>query len=70
MYIMCVRDDGFVILDNAFVVHCHRTQSGHQTHGSIDEERDHVVTTQSTFVSNHVLPEYKILFGNKNSCTV
>lgn len=65
MYILCVRDYEFLIMDNAFLVH--RPGIKHVTK---DKPRDKVVAQQNTLIRKHILPEYKILFGVNKKCTV
>ncbi|KAF2366055.1 hypothetical protein FHG87_003195 [Trinorchestia longiramus] len=65
MYILCVREYEFHILDNAFLVHRPGIKKAKR-----DARRDVVVAKQSRIISKHILPEYKALFGYKKECVV
>ncbi|XP_068201093.1 beta-1,4-glucuronyltransferase 1-like isoform X1 [Palaemon carinicauda] len=63
MYILCVRDYEFHILDNAFLVHRPGIKKLHK-----DTERDKVVGKQSYTIKKKIVPEYKTLFGSRKKC--
>ena len=65
MYILCVRDYEFHILDNAFLVHRPGIKSNVK-----DPGRQTLANKQSTLIHKHILPEYKRLFGTKKECVV
>ncbi|KAK7016712.1 hypothetical protein SK128_013248 [Halocaridina rubra] len=63
MYIMCIRDYEFHILDNAFLVH----SPGIKVYRS-DRERDGIVARQNNMKSRIVRPEYTKMYGTKTYC--
>ncbi|XP_045110967.1 uncharacterized protein LOC123504487 isoform X2 [Portunus trituberculatus] len=65
MYILCVRDYEFHILDNAFLVHRPGIKKVHR-----DPMRDKVVAKQNTAIRSKILPEYKTIFGVRKSCVI
>ncbi|XP_042887443.1 beta-1,4-glucuronyltransferase 1-like [Penaeus japonicus] len=65
MYILCVRDYEFHIMDNAFLVHRPGIKKLHK-----DPSRDRVVAKQNTAIRTKILPEYKTMFGYRKSCVI
>ncbi|CAL4166538.1 unnamed protein product, partial [Meganyctiphanes norvegica] len=65
MYILCVRDYEFHIMDNAFLVHRPGIKKLHK-----DPVRDKVVAKQNTAIKTKILPEYKTIFGIRKSCII
>lgn len=63
MYILCVRDYEFHILDNGFLVH----RPGIKKYFK-DSTRDKIVARQNSAIRNKILPEYKTIFGARKSC--
>ncbi|XP_063587925.1 beta-1,4-glucuronyltransferase 1-like isoform X1 [Penaeus indicus] len=65
MYILCVRDYEFHIMDNAFLVHRPGIKKLHK-----DPSRDRVVAKQNTAIRTKILPEYKTMFGYRKTCVI
>nr|XP_053633266.1 beta-1,4-glucuronyltransferase 1-like isoform X2 [Cherax quadricarinatus]XP_053633267.1 beta-1,4-glucuronyltransferase 1-like isoform X2 [Cherax quadricarinatus] len=65
MYILCVRDYEFHILDNAFLVHKPGIKKIHK-----DPFRDRIVAKQNSAISSKIFPEYKTIFGFRKSCVI
>ncbi|KAK7072344.1 hypothetical protein SK128_025860 [Halocaridina rubra] len=65
MYILCVRDYEFHILDNAFLVHRPGIKKIHK-----DKKRDQIVSKQNTAIRTKILPEYKTIFGYRKTCVI
>lgn len=65
-YIMCVQDYDFLILDNAFLVH----KPGIKIHKEMDELRKRMTNLTDESIESEILPQLKILYGDKNGCTV
>lgn len=65
MYILCVRDYEFHILDNAFLVHRPGIKKLHK-----DTTRDKIVARQNAAIRSKILPEYKIIFGIRKTCVI
>ncbi|KAB7494819.1 Beta-1,4-glucuronyltransferase 1 [Armadillidium nasatum] len=65
MYIMCVRDYEFHILDNAFLVH----RPGIKKYAK-DKTRDKIAAKQSYIIRTKIFPEYKTLFGSLKDCII
>lgn len=65
MYILCVRDYEFHILDNAFLVHKPGIKKLHK-----DPLREKIVAKQNSAIKTKILPEYKAVFGFRKSCVI
>lgn len=65
MYILCVRDYEFHILDNAFLVHRPGIKRINK-----DSQRDRIVARQNAAIRSKILPEYKTIFGIRKSCVI
>lgn len=65
MYILCVRDYEFHILDNAFLVHRPGIKKLHK-----DKARDKIVAKQNTAIKTKIVPEYKTIFGFRKNCMI
>ncbi|XP_050714560.1 beta-1,4-glucuronyltransferase 1-like isoform X2 [Eriocheir sinensis] len=65
MYILCVRDYEFHILDNAFLVHRPGIKKVHK-----EPQRDKIVARQNAAIRGKILPEYKTIFGIRKSCVI
>nr|XP_045624935.1 beta-1,4-glucuronyltransferase 1-like isoform X2 [Procambarus clarkii] len=65
MYILCVRDYEFHILDNAFLVHKPGIKKVHK-----DPFREKIVAKQNSAISSKIFPEYKTIFGFRKSCVI
>ncbi|XP_045111113.1 beta-1,4-glucuronyltransferase 1-like isoform X2 [Portunus trituberculatus] len=65
MYILCVRDYEFHILDNAFLVHRPGIKRLHS-----DPVREKFVAKQNFFIAHKIFPEYRIIFGVREGCTL
>ena len=65
MYILCVRDYEFHVLDNAFLVH--RPGIKLKNKKAI---KNPIVDRQNKNIRNRIRQEYKILFGERRKCTI
>ena len=65
MYILCVRNYEFHILDNAFLVH----RPGIKRIVK-DPARDKIAGKQRYFISSKIKGEYKTLFGANKACNL
>lgn len=64
-YALCVLDYDFMILDNAFLVH----RPGIKTYKA-DYDRDILAAKTSSLIKNKIHPELKILYGEKQGCSM
>ena len=60
---MCVLDYDFMILDNAFLIH----RPGIKTASAVTSNSN-TVKEQQKFITKHVLPELKQLYGVRQGC--
>ncbi|XP_042210748.1 beta-1,4-glucuronyltransferase 1-like [Homarus americanus] len=65
MFIMCLKNYEFHILDNAFLVH----KPGIKTNTK-DVFRNKVTARQNSLLSKEIRPQYKSVFGLSKNCTV
>uniref|UniRef100_A0A6A7G596 Beta-1,4-glucuronyltransferase 1-like n=1 Tax=Hirondellea gigas TaxID=1518452 RepID=A0A6A7G596_9CRUS len=65
MFILCVRDYEFLIMDNAFLVHRPGIKYPHW-----DPYTYKNMIPQHRLIWKHIRPEYKVLFGSRTGCVI
>lgn len=63
MYVMCVLDYEFHVLDNAFLVH----RPGIKRHRR-DRQRDLLTAKQNSLLHNKITPELHTIYGKRSTC--
>lgn len=65
MYIMCVQDYEFHVLDNAFLVHRPGIKRLRK-----DKKRDQLTTEQNALLQSKITPELHLIYGKKEHCSL
>lgn len=63
MYVMCVLDYEFHVLDNAFLVH----RPGIKRHRR-DRHRDQLTAKQNALLHSKITPELHTIYGKRGAC--
>lgn len=66
-YILCVEDYNFAILNNAFLIHKPGIKTQKDNRRATNGKK---VGAQNSLIRSKILPELKVLFGQRKGCTV